>query len=378
VLGVLCVLAVQPAAHADEVQERFDAAASLMAAERNADAAEALEALAREAPEHALAPEALFTAAQLREESLADPASALALYRQIVARYPDSRPALAAGRRAERLGAMGGDGDEGMEAQRRFAVIRQGYPDRSQEETIALAEALLADHPRWAGAPRVALWLAELDLGAGRYRSAHDRYVAAAARFADPDVRFDALIGAGDAAVRLGDMTLAEEHYRALDARDPARQALIDQALRDLGVAQNYARWQVAALVVGALGLLALLASLLVGARSARGAARALWPPPVEVLYLFPVAGFLSVVAYTDYQGFGPAITAVSIGGVLIAWLSGAALAARRGRGMRLTRAALLHALAAAAVIPALVFIALYRTRLLDPVLDTLRYGPER
>lgn len=376
VLGVLGVLAANPPAHADDVQERFDAAASLMAQDRDAEAADALEALAREAPQHALAPEALFTAAQLREESLADPARALKLYQQIVAAYPDSRPALAAGRRAERLETMVGGAGEGAAPAQRFAEIRKHFPDRSEAESIALAEALLAEHPGWAGAPRVALWLAELDLAAGRYRGAHDRYVAAADRFADADVRFDALLGAGDAAIRMGDMALAEEHYRALDARDAGRQALIDQALHDLGVARNYARWNIAAVAVAIAGFTMLLLSLLLA--GGRGAARALWPPPPEVLYLAPAAGFLAVVAYTDYQGFGPAITAVAAGGVALAWLSGATLAARRRRGARIARAAVLHAVIALAVVPSLVFVALYHTRLLDPVLDTLRYGPER
>ncbi|HWM85678.1 MAG TPA: hypothetical protein VNO33_07565, partial [Kofleriaceae bacterium] len=79
-LAILVFLVVE--AHADPIEERFAAAANLIAEDREAEAAAALEKLAREAPEHAMAPEALFRAADLFEDRLADPARALALYEE--------------------------------------------------------------------------------------------------------------------------------------------------------------------------------------------------------------------------------------------------------------------------------------------------------
>jgi tetratricopeptide (TPR) repeat protein len=362
---------------ADPVEDRFNAAANQIADEKYEEAAAALEALAGEAPDHRLAPEALFTAAEIREEHLADPAAALALYQRIEKTYPDSRPALAAGRRAAAIRKRIGEQAEGLEPQRRFTEIREGFPDRPERETIAMTEALLREFPDWIGAPSVALWLAELDLRAGRYDSAMRRYAAAAERYPHSEARFDALLGAGDAALRLGRTGEAEGFYRRLEpAGDPSRETLKREALRELERVRGRSRlgWLAGILALG--GILALAGSLVVAVRSVRRAAGALWPPPAEVLYLAPIAAFLSAASFTGYAGLGPSVTAVSLAGLAVAWLSGAGLAARPP-GRRLA-AALGHALAAVLVVLAVTYVALLRFELLDAVLDTLRYGPER
>ena len=363
-------------AAADPVEDRFQAAANRIAEERYEEAAAELEALAAGAPDHRLAPEALFTAAEIREEHLADPAAALALYRKVEATYPDSRPALAAARRAAQLDRQIGEAAEGLEPQRRFSEIREGFPDRPEAESIAMTEALLREFPDWVGAPSVALWLAEVDLRAGRTDSAMRRYAAVAERYPHTDARFDALLGAGDAALRLGRTGEAEAFYRRLEpGGDPGRETLKREALRDLERVRGRSRlgWLAALLTLA--GILALAGSLLAATRSPRRAARALWPPPSEVLYLAPVAAVLSAAAFTGYAGLGPAVTCISIAGVAAAWLSGAGLAARPGRR---AAAALAHAAAAVVVVAAVAYLALLRFELLDAVLETLRYGPER
>jgi len=379
VLAVIVVLAAGRAARADPVQDRFAAAANLIAEDRDAEAAAALETLAREAPAHPLAPEALFSAAELHEEQLADPGRALELYQELGRRYPDSRRALAASRRARVLAAQVGADPGGLEAQRRFSEIRQGFAARSEAQSIRMAEELLREQPAWPGAPAVAMWLAGLDSHAGRYESALRRYASAAETYRAPEARFDALRGAGDMALHLGRFSDAERYYGMMDAGgDPARRIAIDEALAGVNQVRGRSRWfSLSALLTGA-GFLALALSLLRGARGPRAALRALWPPPTEILYLLPVAVLLCAVSYTDYQGLGPAVTIVSTGGVVAAWLSGAGLVVRRAAGGgRATGAAIAHAAVAGIIVLALLYAAVYTTNLIDPVAETLRYGPE-
>ena len=373
----LLVAAAGRPASADPVQDRFNAAANLIAEEKYEEAARAFEALAGEMPDHRLAPEALFTAGEIREEQLADPAAALALYRKLEATYPDSRPALAASRRARSIGEKIGDQQEGLEPQRRFSEIRERFPDRPEAESIELTEELLREFPDWVGAPSVALWLAEVDLRAGRNDSAMRRYAAAADRYPHSEARFDALLGAGDAALGLGRTSEAESFYRRLEpAGDPSRETLKREALRQLEKVRGRSRLGWLAMLLASVALLGLAGSLLLAARSPRRAVRALWPPPAEAIYLAPVAAILSAVSHTGYQGLGQAVTCVSIAGLVVAWLSGAALAARPAE--RRLGAALGHGLAAIVVVLAVTYLALLRFELLDAVLDTLRYGPER
>jgi tetratricopeptide (TPR) repeat protein len=376
-LAIVVLVAAAGRAAADPVEDRFNAAANLLAEEKYEEAARALEALAGEVPDHRLAPEALFTAAEIREEQLADPAAALALYRKLEATYPDSRPALAASRRAGALGEKIGEQQEGLEPQRRFSQIREQFPDRSEAESIKLTEQLLREFPDWVGAPSVALWLAEVDLRAGRNDSAMRRYAAAADRYPHSEARFDALLGAGDAALGLGRYSEAESFYRRLEpAGDPSRETLKREALRQLDRMRGRSRLGWLASLLATVALLGLAGSLLLATRSPRRAARSLWPPPAEVLYLAPVAAILSAVSHTGYQGLGQSVTCVSLAGVVVAWLSGAGLAARPPE--RRLGAALCHGLAAIVVVLAVTYLALLRFELLDAVIDTLRYGPER
>jgi hypothetical protein len=223
----------------------------------------------------------------------------------------------------------------------------------------------------------VALWLGGIDERAGRFDAAMRRYLDTAGRYGEPEARFDALRAAGDLALRLGRHDDAERAYRRLDARgDTARRISIEEALAAVERSRVRARWQLASLITAGAGFLAFVASLLLAAGSPRAALRALWPAPGEVLYLVPVAAILSAIAYTGYQGLGPAVTVVSSGGVVASWLSGAGLILRRERSSR-RLFAVVHALIAALTVLALLYIAMYLTELLDPMLDTLRYGPE-
>ncbi|HEY8143502.1 MAG TPA: tetratricopeptide repeat protein [Kofleriaceae bacterium] len=379
-LAVVAVLGVAGPAAADPIEDLFNDAANRIAEEKYEEAVRQLEALAGEAPDHRLAPEALFTAAEIREEHLNDPAAALALYRKIEATYPDSRPALASARRAQAIRKQIGEQQEGLAPQRRFTEIREGFPDRPEEQSIAMTEQLLRDFPDWVGAPSVAMWLAEVDLRAGRIDSAMRRYAAAADRYPASDARFDALLGATEAALQIGRTDEAQHFIDMMDtAGDPGRQALRRDALRQLGRVQGRSRLVLVAALVAAGCFLLLAGSLWRATGSPARAARALWPPPVEILYLAPVAVFLAAAAFTGYEGLGPSVTAICAAGMAAAWLSGAGLAVRRATpGPRRVAAVVVHSLAACAIVLAVAYWALLRFELLDPVLDTLRNGPDR
>ncbi len=379
-LALVLLVAAPARAWADPIEDRFNDAANRIAEERYDDAARQLEALAGEAPDHRLAPEALFTAAEIREEHLNDPAAALALYRKIETTYPDSRPALASARRAQAIQKQIGEQQEGLEPQRRFTEIREGFPDRPEEQSIAMTEQLLRDFPDWVGAPSVAMWLAEVDLRAGRVDSAMRRYAAAADRYPTSDARFDALLGATEAALLIGRTSDAQHFIDMMDtAGDPGRQALRRDALRQLSRVEGRSRLALVAALVAAGCLLLLAGSLWRATGSLALAARALWPPPGELLYLAPVAVFLSAAAFTGYEGLGPSVTAICAAGMAAAWLSGAGLAVRRATpDARRVAAVVVHSLAACAIVLAVAYCALLRFELLDPVVDTLRNGPDR
>lgn len=372
--------------------ERFGHAASAMAAGEHAAAAAAFLSLAEDAPEHALADDALFSAAKLIEERLADPARALAIYRRLLERYPSSRTALAAARRAEAIERDLGPGGGGAAALARFTDIVQHFSERGERASIALATALLAEHPEWPGRARALLWLAQVHQRAGRHEQALAFYLdsaaaaaaaaasaSAAARSDALDDLFDAYRGAGDMAAHLGRFDEAERIYRRMPVtHDPARVRSLDDALVNLGRARLRAHLYVSSFVVIVLVCLGMVISLRAGAGSWRDAVRALRAPPMEAVYMAPVAAILTAAAYTGHESIGPAVTMVSAGGLILTWLSGTALAAGEPRGRWPGRSRVLaHAAAMVVAVVALCYIALHRNRLIDMIIDTVRFGPD-
>src|SRR5581483_1362017 len=75
-------------AHAQSGQAEFDAATALEAKGEYAQAADALEKLARERPDDPFADDALFEAATIAEERLGDPERAARLYDAVAKKYP--------------------------------------------------------------------------------------------------------------------------------------------------------------------------------------------------------------------------------------------------------------------------------------------------
>lgn len=377
-LLTLCAGALTARAQdANAPEQRFERAAQAMAAGAHGDAAEQLVQLAEDHPEHALAAEALFSAARLSEENLADPGRALALYRALVERYPDSRTALAATRRADALAAQIGPGGDGGDALARFTEILNDYDAADEAPSLAAAEALLAAHADWVGSPRVLLWLAEVHRRAGRHRDASARYLEVAERWPEGEHALRAWRGAGDMAVRLGEFRRAQELYRHMQPQGPAEQRSLDEALRSLDIERL--RTRLFALCCAALAavFLGLLASLLHAAGGLRPGLRALRTPPTEALFMIPIAALLTAASFTGHASIGPAVALLCGVGAALSWLSGAGLDAARRRALPNRARPLVHAAAAVIAVLALSYIALHRGHLVDMILETVRFGPE-
>ncbi len=378
---LMALMALQPSARADvpsskaQVQERFAAAAEAMAAARWREATEAYEAVAQDAlAQPALAADALFSAAELRVERLGEPTQGLALYEQLLARFPRSRVALAAQQRAEALRAQLGPLGEDTAAIARWNELRMGYGERSEVQSQRMAEALIAEYSTWSGLPAVALWLANLHTRRSQPALARRWFREVVRRWPDSKERYEAQLGGADAALALGDFDTAIAEYRALPVgTEPSRRQTQHDALSHAQSERRRHRLYVAALALLILTAAGFLASLAATTRTLQQSLRALVVPPIEVVYLAPGLALLMFAAYSDYFAAGPAVATIAVGGLAITWLSGAALAA--GKPPRRARS-LAHIVTAFVAVLALCYIALYRAQLVDLVLDTVRFGP--
>ncbi|MBZ0234257.1 MAG: hypothetical protein K8M05_18145, partial [Deltaproteobacteria bacterium] len=110
-------------------------------------------------------------------------------------------------------------------------------------------------------------------------------------------------------------------------------------------------------------------------AGSMRGAVRALWPPPLEVVYLVPVALVIGVVAEYGNLLAARAVQLVLFGALAITWLSGAGLELARRKGAIPVSVIVLHAAVAALASIALVYSAVMHEQLIDVLIETWRRG---
>ncbi len=231
---VVCALlacALSGEARADSGADRFAAASAMRARGDDADAAAALVALADQLPADPLADDALFSAAQLYEEKLGDPARAAALYQRLLRDYPDSRVSLGAERRLAHLRAAMGPGDTGAAALAEMNDILFGHADRPEAESIRRMEALVAHNPKWPGAVEAWSWLGDAYARAGRTGDALAALDHVVAGWPDSDEAFQALGRAAELAARAGRFDAADRYVGAMRAGDdPARARSVDDA----------------------------------------------------------------------------------------------------------------------------------------------------
>lgn len=316
--------------------------------------------------------QALREAARACEDTLADPARALALYERIVAEFPDGAVATIARQRVPVLRARLGTGHQyAAEAAELAALSAAALP---LGEVTRRAEALAAKP--WPGAPDAMLVLAARLERDRRFEDALRRYAAIEARWPGTPQALAARRGGVEVAFAADDFARASELARGLPSVTKADRALRGATLDRIERGRSFGRWYLASWVFLICAVLGLAGSF------AEAGKRAGWPrralaPPVEAYFLLPIGVVLVAVALTTHAKIAPAVCTLSIGGIVLAWISGTTLellrAARRAIGIR----AAMQVVLCIVVIASLGCIALTRDGLLEIVIDTVQFGPE-
>lgn len=380
-LVAFVVLLAAPAAEApppadDARQEAAFAEATRKLAEGDFAGARAeLEALAAAAPNGRWADDALAEAAAIAERQ-GDLAGARSLWKQLLDGYPDSRLARRAEARLAELTTAGGAGGRwDATAAEHDRIVRAAAGAEDPQPQLAALGALLEKsrgYPRWFAA---ALWLGDAWARLGAHRRALGWYEQAEAAATTDLERFRAGLARAELWTTMGEHDRAERQLRALRPPDDLARMAIADALGDVDTARTRARWAlIARIVLGGCALLTLI-TLRRRAGSFRAAARALWPPPLEVIYLAPVALVLGVVAETGNLLAARAVQLVLVGAIAITWLSGTGLELARRKGAMGASVIVLHAAIAALATIALVYSAVMREQLLDVLVETWRRG---
>jgi TolA-binding protein len=373
VTGALLAGRAVPASAAPDGSAAFERASGKLAAGDVAGAAADMVALADRLPDDPLADDALFSAGQLYEERLGDPARAAELYRRLIDRYPDSRVSLAAERRLATLREALGPNAGGARALGEMNQILHGHPDRAPAESIAMMERLVADNPDWPGLPAALLWLGNAYDRAGRRADAEATFAGIADRWPADDRSFEALRRAAEVAAKSGRYDVAAGYVDRMDpGGDPGRARSVRDTRRMVDRERLRSRLYRASFAVLALVVVLLVGAVRLTAGSWRATARSLARPPAQVAYMVPVALLLGASALTGHEEVAPAVFLILAGGVAIAWLHGAAVRPARRRWLVVA-----PSLAAVAGVVAICYIAVHRTRLIDLIVSTVRFGPD-
>jgi len=365
-IALIALVAVAGLARADDADRAFrDAAARATAGDPGA--VDAFEALGAARPVTAWTDDAWSEAARLAERA-GQLDRARRDLEQVIALGTDPQLVRRARGALARLAANTGAGAwdaVAAEHERLVAQLAAGDP----EPVLEQLEALVRANPRYPRANLVRLAIAsgwERDDNRGR---ALAWYEEAAALEPGRHAWLEWL----RALVRAGQLARAEHEIARLEhapETDRASLAEVRRAL-DRAVLRAWIRrglW-------GVLAVLAVLAAFVLrrDAGSWRSAARRLARPPLEVLFLVPIAAVLVAVAHTGNPLVAAAVRTIAIAGVLVAWISGAmldAVAAPRAR-----RVLLQAGLAVIAVVAA-TYLAVDHDRMIELVLETWHEGP--
>lgn len=376
-LVFLCLLAPVSLARAESAETLWTEATEKMAQGQNQEARALLQTLIRDYPAAALTDDALFLAATLSQEKLSDPQQAKALYQALVRDFPDSRSALAAQRRLDTLEELMGPGEEGAAALAAYQDLLSRYPERGDTQSLAHAHKLLEQHSQWTGAYRIRLWIAESSRRLGDLEAAAPLFEQVRESDAPAPIRVQASLGAADVEILRGHFARATSLLNDLAAQSELSASEV-QALEELRARTKLGAARQRLVSGSYLLLAAMLLLLLFIARRSAASWDAFWKelrrPPIEVVYMLPVALLFTGMAYTGHQEVGPAVAIISGGGVLVAWF--AANAMRAARPLSRHRALLCGSAATVATV-SLCYLALHRSQLLDLLNTTLAFGPE-
>ncbi len=311
----------------------------------------------------------LFAAGRACEDRLHDPARALAIYERIVRELPDAGISIAASRRIEQLRGVKEHAKEAAE----LATLIADTDRLSRDEVVRRADALIA--APWPGAADAALWLADWQCRIARYRDAQTSYTRVRERW--PNTRNErlALRNGASCAIEAHEWTLAVELATRLPSETESDRAVRDDLLAGAERGQRRDRLYVASWIGLVLALVLMLASL-ADAIARGGIRRPALRPPVEVWFLAPVAAVIVAASFTAHRAIAPAVLRISIVGVALAWMSGAALDLLRQRGRPVRARAIVHVVACAVAIVSVGYIAITRDGLLDMLAETVQFGP--
>jgi len=309
---------------------------------------------------------ALYEAARACEDTLLDPARALALYDRLVREDPDASVAVAAEQHAKHLREelAGGHAREAQDFARLVAEADRLSPDEVERRGDALATGA------WSGAAEAELWLADWLRRAGRFSAADARYARLLATWPATAEARRAASGRAGAAIDARDWNRADVLVAALPATTPEDAAVRDDLRAALARGVSRARLATAAWLAMLLAF-ALLIGSLVEASLRGGARRPSLVPPVELWFFGPIALVLATFSFTAHQAIAPAVLRIAIAGIAAAWLSGAALDQLRAHDRAWKRRAVLHVALCALAVVAVAYLALTSGGLLDLVSDT-------
>jgi hypothetical protein len=313
-------------------------------------------------------PDLLFAAARACEDRLLDPGRAAAIYQRIVAEFATARVSIPAARRLAALRAVLGAHDEA--ADRAAALAQLVAHADAQPATDVYRRAVILSATAWPGAPAATLWLADWLRRSERCPLARVHYARVIAR-GTPEAPA-ALRGAAGCALDSRDWAAADALARQLPAADPADRAVRDDLLHLAARGRRRDRLYLAAWLIVIAALVTFAAALAATVRRAP-ARLAVLRPPIEVIFLAPIAAVLIGVALTAHRAIAPAVATISLGGLALAYLSGAQLEARPRRRWR----SLGHLALCLIAVAALVYIAFTRDNLIDLLVETVRFGPD-
>lgn len=349
---------------------RADTTALLRALDTNdgAQLSAAVVAIERAPVEPGLA-DVLFSAGRACEDRLYDPARALALYERLVREFPDAGVAIAAGRRIEHLRAARSHAREAGQLAELAATADKLPPADVERRATELASA------QWPGAVDAALFLADWLCRMRRFDDAQRRYAMLIAAYPDAEEVHLARRNAAGCAIEAKDWVLADRLAGQLVGGDEIDEAVRVDLLSSIATGRRrdwlYAASWIGLLVAGVL----LLASL--GEAIVHGGVRApAWQPPVEVLYIAPVALVVVIASIVIDAVIAPAVVKISVAGFVAAWVSGATLDLLRQRERGVRTRALVHVLACGVLVLSIGYIAMTRDGLLDLLSETVRFGP--
>jgi tetratricopeptide (TPR) repeat protein len=310
--------------------------------------------------------DALFAAARACEDELFDPARAAALYDRVARELPDSSAAIPSRRRAEQLHALLGPHNEyAAQTQKFYATM--GHADDDPAAAVRVIDELA--QTSWPGAPDALLWAADVLRERGRYDEALARFDAVHRRWPSSPQGIDSLRGAAGTALEAHQWARARAYAEELPGGNPIEDAARDELIASARQGERRETIGLATWLALGLALLVLLASL------ADAALRGGWKrprlrPPVEVMFLAPIAALVTGIAFATQRVIAPAIARITVTGVVLAWLSGAALDLLRQRNRSTRGRSLVHVVACALGVLATAYLAIVAGGLLDILID--------